>query len=110
MGRVELLTVEDSFQIEGFGLVLRPDFSVPNGRWAERMDSVLVVRPDGEKLETTARFGLSHLYISDPTVSIERRWRVVLSFPHLTKDQVPIGSRILVSQRMRHAILGTASG
>ncbi len=110
MDAVELLTVEDCFQIGGFGLVLRPDFSVPGGRWAERTEPVVVLRPDGEQLETVARFGLSHFYISDPTVSIDQRWRVVVSFPDSTKDQVPVGSKILVSQEMHDAILGTKSG
>jgi hypothetical protein len=110
MDRVELLTVEDCFQIEGFGLVLRPDFSVPNGRWAEVTEPVIVVRPDGEKFETAARFGLSHFRISDPAVSIDRRWRVVLSFPNAAKDLVPVGSKILVSHEMRDALLGTQPG
>jgi hypothetical protein len=110
MDQAELLTVEDTSQIGGFGLVLRPDFSVPNGRWAERSGPALVVRPDGERLEVTARFGLSHFNISDPTVSIDRRWRVVLSLPNCTKEQVPVGSKILVSQEVRDAILGTKSG
>jgi len=110
MDQVELLTVEDTFEIGGFGLVLRPDFSVPNGRWAERSESALVVRPNGDRLEATARFGLSHFYISDPTVPLDRRWRVVLSLPDCTKDQVPIGSKILVSQEMCDAILATKSG
>jgi hypothetical protein len=110
MDPVELLTVEDTFQIGGFGLVLGPNFSVPNGRWAECSGPALVVRPNGERLEVTARFGLSHFNISDPTVSIDRRWRVVVSLPDCTKDQVPIGTKILVSQEVRDAILGTKSG
>ena len=109
MERVELLTVEDSFQLGGF-VVLRPDFSVPNGHWTTRTEPVLVVKPSGEKAEAAAQFNLSHFNISDPSVSIDRRWRVVLSFPGCTKDQVPLGSKILVSQEMRDVLVGTKSG
>ncbi len=109
MERVELLTVEDCFQIGGL-VVLRPDFSVPNGRWTARAETVLIVRPNGERFEAAAQFSMSHFNISDPSVSIDLRWRVVISLPSCTKDQVPIGSKILVSPQMRDALLNTALG
>jgi hypothetical protein len=101
MSRVELLTVEDCFEIFGLGVVLRPDFSVPNGRWKARSDTVTVIRPDGQQFDATAEFNLSHFNIPDPRVSIDRRWRVVLSLPGRTKDQVPAGTKILISQELR---------
>ena len=108
MTRVELLTIEDCFQISGFGVVLLPDFSVPGGRWQDREDTVVIAKPDGQDFQATARFGLSHFNIADPKVSIDRRWRVTVSFPGRTKDELPIGSKILVSSEVREAILPSA--
>src|SRR3954470_6250307 len=104
MSAVELFIVEDCFEIGSLGVVLRPDLSVPNGRWKARSDMVIVVRPDGEQFETTAEFNLSHFNFSDPTVSIDQRWRVVLSLPGRTRSELPHGTRILVSQEMRDAL------
>ena len=89
-----LLTVVDRFQIEHLGLVLAPDFSVPDGRWSEQSHQVIVEAPDGRRFETEARLGLSHFNIRDPEVSIDRRWRVTVTMPEARKEQVPIGSRV----------------
>ena len=110
MSAVELFTVEDCFEIGSLGVVLRPDFSAPNGRWKARSDTVTVVRPDGEQFETTAEFKLWHFNISYPTVSIDRRWRVVLSLPGRTRGELPLGTRILVSQEMRDALFPKNKG
>jgi len=110
MSAVESLTVEDSFEIGDLGIVLRPDLSVPNGRWKARSDMVTVIKPDGQQFETTAEFNLSHFNISDPSVSIDRRWRVVLSLPGRTKGELPVGTRILVSQEMRDALFPKNTG
>ena len=103
MSVVELFTVDDCFEI-GDRVVIRPDLSVPNGRWKDRTDKVTVMTPDGKQFETTAEFNLSHFNISDPSVSIDRRWRVVLSLPGRTKNELPVGSKVLVSQEMRDAL------
>jgi hypothetical protein len=110
MSVVELLTVEDCFEIGDLGVVLCPDLSVPNGRWKARTDKVTVVRPDGQQFETTAEFNLSHLNISDPSVSIDRRWRVILSLPGRTKGELPVGTKVLVSQEMRDALFPKNTG
>jgi len=104
MSAVELLTVEDTFQIGELGIFLRPDFSVPNGRWTTRKDTVTVVTPDGQTFTTHAELNLSHINISDPNVSIDRRWRVTLSLPGCTKADVPLGSKLLVSENLKHAL------
>jgi hypothetical protein len=109
MSEVELFAVDDCFEI-GSELVLHPNLSVPNGRWKARTDKVTVVRPDGKQFETTARFNLSHFNISDPSVSIDRRWRVVLSLPGRTKNELPVGSKVLVSQEMRDALFPKSVG
>lgn len=107
MELVELLIAEDCFDIRGFGVVLRPDFSVPHGRWVDRVEMVAVERPDGSSCDVTARFGLTHFNIPDPEVSSDRRWRVVISFPDKTKADVPVGSRILVSPEIRALLRST---
>jgi hypothetical protein len=104
MDRIELLTVEDSFQIIGRGLVVIPDFSVPNG-WKDRTEKVLVVRPDGQQYEATAQFSMSHFKLLDPNASVDRRWRVALLLQDRNKKELPAGSKILVSQEIRDAIL-----
>lgn len=103
--RSELLTVADTLQIEGRGIVLMPDFSVPSTGWTGCSHSVIVTTPNCDEYETIARFDLSHFNIRDPSVSVDRRWRVVLLFPGRSKEEVPIGSKILVSQHLKETLL-----
>jgi hypothetical protein len=103
MNRVELLTVKDSIQISGRGVVVIPDFSVPDG-WQNRTDSVTVAKPDGHQFEAKAQFSMSHANVSGSQISIDKRWRVVLILLDRTKDELPAGSRILVSPELRDAI------
>jgi len=89
-----LLEVVNRFQIEHRGLLLAPDFSVPDGKWSGQTHSVTVELPDGIRFCTQAQFRLSHFNIRDPDVSIDRRWRVTVSLPEIQKDEVPIGSKV----------------
>jgi hypothetical protein len=104
MTRVELLTIADRFQIGG-AVFLRPDFSVPGGRWSARTVSVRIVTPDGQDFETAATFSLSHFNIADPTVSIDQRWRVTVMLPDKLSSDVPVGSKLFVSQEFRDELL-----
>jgi hypothetical protein len=101
---VELLTVEDCFLIEGRGVIVLPDFSVPDG-WKNRTEMVAVTTPDGHQYEAPAQFSMSHFKPLDPKAPIDRRWRVVVLLPNRKKEELPAGSRILVSQEVRDAIL-----
>ena len=103
MNAVELLTVEASFTLSEWGIVLVPDFPVPDG-WKDRTETVTVVQPNGEKYDATIRLSKAHFNIPDPRVSLEKRWRVVARLPNWKKE-VPVGSKILVSQEVRDAIL-----
>ena len=47
--RTELLRVDESFHIQGYGLVVHPDFSVPNG-WKNQVETVVVEKPDGHNI------------------------------------------------------------
>jgi hypothetical protein len=104
VGLVELLTVEERFQLSGAGLTVIPDFSVPSG-WRNRQETVRVVTPEGQAFEALAQFTRTHFKINDPTASVDRRWRVLLSLPEARKEQVPIGSRVLVSIEVHNAVL-----
>ena len=86
-------------------LIVEPRLSVPPGGWKERTETVVILRPDGSELESTAQISLSHLNIRDPHVSIDQSWRVTISFQGMTSDDVPDGSKILVSRETRDALL-----
>jgi hypothetical protein len=100
---VELLTVQDHFDMTGRGLVLLPDFDVPDG-WRDRSDTVIVVTPDGERQEFLAHFSIVHFNISDPNVDSKGRWRVSVSLPTASKSTVPIGSKVLCESRLKAAL------
>jgi hypothetical protein len=107
MRKVELLTAEDQLQLSGVGLTLVPDLSVPKG-WVNISDVVTVVTPEGEVFDAVAQFNLTHFNFrsAEAMVSIDRRWRILLSLPDVSKERVLIGSRIFASQSVRTAVLG----
>ena len=107
MERVELLTVKDSFQLSGIGLTFMPDFSVPRN-WQNVVERIVIETPDGRQFEAVAQFNMTHFNIKDPEASVDRRWRVLVTLPNTPKDQVPLGSRLLVSPEIRNALLGGA--
>jgi hypothetical protein len=95
MAEIELLTVQQAFQLQGIGLAIVPDFSVPKAGWKDGTYQVLVVKPNGQQIKADANFHVWHFNIPDPSVPHDKRWRVIVSFPSLTKDDLPAGSRIL---------------
>lgn len=104
----ELLVVEDTFWIDRNAvkmLIIHPNFSVPKGGWQSRTETVVIRRPDGQEFQATAQLELTHFNIRDPYVTIDKRWRVTMWLTNTTKDDVPIGSRILVSQQLRDNLL-----
>ena len=96
---VGLLTVADRFQLSS-GLVVVPDFSLPSG-WKARSETVVIVTPDGESRKTAASLLSAHFRIPDPTVSADRRWRLVVSLPTMTKEEVPTGTKIMVPKALK---------
>ncbi|HVU87821.1 MAG TPA: hypothetical protein VHD36_10910 [Pirellulales bacterium] len=105
MDRVELCSVTNAFEIHGRGLVLVPDFSVPDG-WKDREEVVVLEHPEGNRIESRAIFNLTHFNISDPTIPLDRRWRVVLLLPDLKKRDAPAGTKIFVSAEIRNVLIG----
>jgi hypothetical protein len=81
----ELLTVADYFDITGRGLVLVPDFDLPQqGNWKNFSASVVVLTPTGQRLELQADCSLVHFNIRDPKVDVSKRWRVSVALPSAT--------------------------
>ena len=95
---IEFLKVEQHFDIANLGLVLIPDFSVPEGGWKATSEPILVKKPNGEKVEAEAAFNLAHFNIRDPEVPVDRRWRVTVAIKERTKEDVPIGSRLFAEE------------
>jgi hypothetical protein len=110
MERVELLAVLDRFQVAGVGLVLAPDFFVPEVGWKNLTESVLIVTPQACELEVKAHFNLIHLNITDPTIPHDHRWRVIVALADVQKEQVPLGSRVFASFQTRNVLSAKHEG
>ncbi|WP_157082253.1 hypothetical protein [Sphingomonas pruni] len=106
MDQAELLVVTDSFQISGQGLVVVPDFASTASEWRGGAEMATIQRPDGSSLVSRLNLYTAHFNIPDPTAPLESRWRIVPTFPELKADDVPIGSRVLVSKVVVDAIRG----
>ena len=111
MKRIELLTVKDAFQFNRVGLILLPDFRVPNS-WKNVEELVLVVKPDGTEIEVHARLKVAHFNVPNSVRERqrERAWRVVVVLRGIEKVGVPPGSRVLVSTSIRSSLLGPCQG
>ena len=98
-----LLTVEDHFLLEGRGLIVVPLLDVPSdGGFKPFSDTVLVRRPDGKVQEFTANFALEHFRM----VGGGSKWNVTPMIPDGTKDTIPVGSLILVSETTQKRLNG----
>jgi len=106
MNKSELLTVDDAFMIDQLGLVVAPDLSVPNNEWEPSNETVTILRPDGTEFDAVAQFNHSHFNIPDPSVSIDRRWRVTICILNVGKDEVPIGSKLFVRKELVSQLQG----
>jgi hypothetical protein len=115
MERIELITVQRTSCLHSDTnrkrsvLIVEPRLSVPPSGWKARAEPVTIVRPDGREFETTAQISLSHFNISDPAASIDQRWKVTVFFYGLTHDDVPDGSKILVSHETKDSLLPTTT-
>jgi hypothetical protein len=118
MERITLITVEttsclrNDLHPERCILIIHPDLSVPPGGWKERTEPVTVLRPDGRQFEAAAQISLSHLNFKMSErhlTTVDQRWKVTVSFQGLTKDDVPDGSKILVSCETRDELLAKTS-
>ncbi|HEY7184547.1 MAG TPA: hypothetical protein VIC84_24125 [Blastocatellia bacterium] len=103
------MQVQERFLMSGRGLTLIPDFPVSQHFKQDAIEGqVLVITPNGEQKEFQANFQIWHFNFRDPGVDISRRWRIVVSLPSALKEDVPVGSRVLVTPDIKQAI-GTAN-
>jgi hypothetical protein len=103
MSQVELLVVEDVFDISGHGLVVAPAFDIWSS-WENREEWVTVTRGDGTSFSAQANFQRTHFKIFNREDS-SSPWKVVVSFPSESKASVPVGSRIWVDEALKAALL-----
>lgn len=104
METVQLLVVEERFQLSVIGLTVVPDFPMPKGCWSNIEEEVVVVTPAGESFNTLAQFNMTHFNFGGREVDLDKLWRVVVSLPYLEKPALPVGSRVLVRPELLHAI------
>ena len=107
MSEVELMKIEDTFLIESIGLVLAPSFELPpKCTWVNINETVVLETPKGIKISAEALFSVAHMNIKDPTVSVSKRWPIIVSLKNISKECVPIGSIVYVSHSTKQAVAG----
>jgi hypothetical protein len=91
-----LLQVQDTFQVADRGLVVVPEVPIPP-RFANFTDTVTVEPPDSEPFQAPADFFLSHFSPGG--------FKLLLTFRGLSRESLPIGSNILVSESVAGRLL-----
>ncbi|MEO0804044.1 MAG: hypothetical protein AAFY57_17475 [Cyanobacteria bacterium J06642_2] len=87
-----LLEVEDTFDLSGIGLVVAPLLELPDDFRPQKL-SVLLQTLDGAEKELIAQLTMPHFRYT----SGESGFRLQIGFPGYSKDEVPVGSKILIS-------------
>jgi len=105
MEQVELFTIIDSFVIKGRGVILVPDFSVPESGWLNRTENVRILIPQGNWLDFEAVFGVAHFNIADPDSTIDQRWRVTVRLEE-SSEKIPVGSKVFCSKELCRDLTG----
>jgi|GEM_PF-6930493 len=107
MDKVELMKIEDTFMVDGVGLVLAPSFELPAyANWKNIIEKVTIRSPEGVEFESEALFSMMHVNIKGPEVSISKRWPVVVTLRGVAKELVAVGSAVFVSKPTKQAVLG----
>ncbi len=105
MDKVEIMRIEGTFMVKSYGLILTPSFELlPNGKWEDINEVITIQKPDGSKIEANGLFSVAHMNIKDPSVSISKRWPILLSLKGISKEEVPIGSIVLGTQETKASI------
>ena len=105
---VELLKVEDVFDLTNQGVVCAPFFKLPPTDHFQTFTAVVTVQPpDRAAFEVDASFTVTHFKILDVTVPAEKRWQIVTCLGKIPKDSVPVGSVILCDNEVRNRLLQT---
>ena len=83
------------------GLILAPALPMPSSSaFHEIEDAVTVQAPDGTTREWQARVGPAHFHL----VGGGSQWSIVVRLLDASKDDVPVGSRVLASEQLLASI------
>ena len=92
----KISTVEDVFQVTGRGTIVAPGIPAKNSWCIGIGDRLILKRPDGTELKT-------HVQGIETGGAPEINCIPLLPGPHLSKDQVPIGTEIWVDVPIKGA-------
>jgi len=89
-----LLTVEDTFLIDGRGLVVVPPIDLPPEplRLTPFSDELRIERPDGTEMQALVKFASEHFSLRGGG----SKWHVTPMIPDGTRESIPIDSRLFV--------------
>jgi len=92
----KLITVEDTFQITGRGLVIipGPPFNTFGTNGRSHSCSVVIKRPDGSPLVAQAHFYTAFFEPMEARLRYLERGNYECLLPDLAKSDVPVGSEI----------------
>jgi hypothetical protein len=100
--KVELLKVEDVFDLANQGLVCAPFLQpAPQAAFQNFSAVVTVQPPDRPEFDVDASFYLTHFKILDLTAPVEKRRQVVTCLGKIRKDSVPVGSIIFSDSKTK---------
>ena len=75
MQKVELMEVQDTFDIKNVGVLVVPSFSLPSQRkWQPLIELVAIKDPSGQYIEVEAPFSVIHLNRPLAKVGFFQNW------------------------------------
>lgn len=100
--KVELLTIEEVFDLTNQGLVCAPFFQPLPGTSFKNFSAMVTVQPlDRLAFNVEASFIITHFKILDLTAPVEKRWQVMSCLGTIPKDLVPVGSLIFCDSEIK---------
>lgn len=106
---VELMVVEQLEICEDIGVFVRPEFPLRSGGQFEDFSFIAVVEdPEGRREKRRAALHPIHYLFKDRSGQKFGEWRLRLLIHRATKQDVPIGSRVLCNLTAKDRIVGPA--
>ena len=103
--QVELLRVEDVFDLTNQGLVCAPFFPLSTMPEFQSFKASVTVQPPGApSFVVEASFDVTHFKILDISAPAEKRWQIVTCFGKIPKGVVPLGSVLLCDEVVREKL------
>ena len=100
-----LLTVEDHFLIKGRGLVITPLLNYPENIPIRPFSDQVVIRPPNrDEIKLTVNFAIEQFVIDRGGGDANRH--IVIMYPEGTKELIPVGTQVFVTQELLHYIKG----